>query len=636
MKRLLLLITTLAALASCTPSATSGGSGSLAAPTDITLRTATTYSLILEWKPVNGATGYEWKLLSGEKTVKTGAPKGTNAIISELSAGTSYDFQVRATAGETVSDWSAAQTFQTISSGGNEPDPDPDPDPDPHTGGEDDEKISEELYASFLIPAAEEEDGLARAFPGAEGGGMYATGGRGGKVIHVTNLKDSGAGSLRAALNESGKRTIVFDVAGIIELNSTLTISKTRGDVTIAGQTAPGDGICLKNYPLEIAASNVVVRFIRCRMGDEKATDNDAITIMSHEDDAYSGIIIDHCSVSWSTDECASFYGMKDFTFQWNIVSESLRASIHEKGVHGYGGIWGGNNASYHHNLLAHHERRNPRIDHDWVSTQKGPVTIVNNVVYNWTNLTCYGGESANNTNTYRKYNFFNNYYKPGPATPEEKVRFLAPTTSCDFCTRLGTGPIVPGHFYMTGNLMDGKSAMSADNWTGSTGDATLQAKIKESRPFASDPFTLHTAEQAFSSVLQYAGSSLSRDPVDERIADETRNGSYHYEGSNQNPKDSKGKAVAKSVKGIIDTPSDVGGWPELSDKGETITDTDLDGMPDAFEEAFGLDKTKDDSAAFNLDIHGRYTNLEMYLHYRVRNIVAGQNKNGTYTDLHY
>ena len=181
----------------------------------------------------------------------------------------------------------------------------------------------------------------------------------------------------------------------------------------------------------------------------------------------------------------------------------------------------------------------------------------------------------------------------------------------------------------MTGNLMDGKSAMSADNWTGSTGDATLQAKIKESRPFASDPFTLHTAEQAFSSVLQYAGSSLSRDPVDERIADETRNGSYHYEGSNQNPKDSKGKAVAKSVKGIIDTPSDVGGWPEYKASKEelaAVKDSDGDGIPDSYEETFGLNKSDAaDGKTVTLDKNGRYTNLEMYLHYLVRTIVKEQ-----------
>ncbi|MBO4476624.1 MAG: pectate lyase [Bacteroidales bacterium] len=476
-------------------------------------------------------------------------------------------------------------------------------------------------YADFGIPETD-EDGHARAFPGAQGGGMYATGGRGGKVFHVTNLNDSGAGSLRAAINEKGPRTIVFDVAGIISLNSTLIIK--NGDVTIAGQTAPGDGICLKDYTFRINASNVIVRFIRCRMGDETKTEDDAIQIMDHDDDKFTDVVIDHCSVSWSTDECASFYGMKNFTFSWNIVSESLRNSVHGKGAHGYGGIWGGTNATYHHNLLAHHDSRNPRIDHDFVSTQKGPVSIVNNVIYNWSGNTCYGGESANDRDEYRKYNIINNYFKPGPASKASgKIRFLDPTTSCSKCVKaMGTSTIVPGHFYMDGNYMDGYPEMTADNWTGTTANEELIARIKASVPFkdAAYPYLLgvHSSAECYSAVLECAGASLDRDRIDERIARETRNGSCTYSGSNG------------SRNGLIDTQEDVGGWPAYqATDAETAqnADADADGMPDWFEEAAGLDKSNPaDSPARGLDPSGRYTNLEMYLHYIVRDIVAKQN----------
>ena len=340
-------------------------SGSVAPemPTGVILTSKTTHSAVVQWDEAKGAESYEWKLDEGSATVQTSTIKSTYVIIDNLSQGHNYSFVVRSVAGNEVSVWSSTLTIEI--EGSTTPDNPGTPDnPDnPDNPDTPDTPVTDAVYAQFQIPSVE-EDGKARAFPGAEGGGMYTTGGRGGSVYHVTNLNDNGPGSLRYGLAQSGKRTIVFDVAGIIELRSKLAI--TKGDVTIAGQTAPGDGICLKNYTFQIAASNVVVRYIRCRMGDETKTEDDAIQILNRNT-PFTNIIIDHCSVSWCTDECASFYGMKNFSFQWNIVSESLRESIHEKGTHGYGGIWGGEDAAYHHNLLAHHDSRNPRIDHDFV-----------------------------------------------------------------------------------------------------------------------------------------------------------------------------------------------------------------------------------------------------------------------------
>ena len=598
-----------------------------AVPSGLTLRNATESSLAIQWSSVEGAESYEWKLLQGSTEVLKNSTTSPKAIISDLKADTAYRFAVRSIKGSLASDWTSFLEVSTTAA--DTPDT-------PDTPDQPDQPVDSPKYEEFGIPEWE-EDGIARAFPGAEGGGMYTTGGRGGRVLHVTTLEDSTKeGTLRWAVTQNYPRTIVFDVAGIIELNSTLNIN--RNDVTIAGQTAPGDGICLKNYTFRISASNVIVRFIRCRMGDEKKTEDDAMQVMSHEDNKYSNIIIDHCSVSWCTDECASFYGMKDFSFQWNIISESLRNSIHDKGSHGYGGIWGGENASYHHNLLAHHDSRNPRLDHDYVSTQKGPLSLVNNVVYNWDGDSCYGGESANKTGDYRKYNLINNYYKPGPRTTKH-IWFLNPTTSCSNCSGLGTGPIVPGHFYMDGNYMYGKSSMTDDNWTGTSVSSSVISSIKASEPFsyAASPssISIQGAENGFNAVLNYAGASFARDAVDERIANETKNGTYTYEGSCTT---FDAKKTNKSTKGLIDTQNDVGGWPEYKATEEqlsSVADSDGDGMPNWFETQFGLSKSNpSDAQSTSLDKNGRYTNLEMYLHYIVRDIVAGGNANATYTKL--
>ena len=601
------------------------------APANVKLHKATETSLQFQWDAVEGATSYAWELQKDGTKVKDGTVGTRNATVSDLTKATNYRFGVKAVnaGGSSSVTWVDAKTEGTV---------DPEP-PTPPSG---------QYYEQFSIPSAE-EDGVARAFPGAEGGGMYATGGRGGKIYHVTSLEDNSTqGTLRYGIeNAERPLTIVFDVAGTIALQKQLQIKK--GDLTIAGQTAPGDGICLKNYTFRIHASNVIVRFIRCRMGDEKKTEDDAMQVMDKYGDSFEKIIIDHCSVSWSTDECASFYGMKDFSFQWNIVSESLRNSVHDKGSHGYGGIWGGTNATYHHNLLAHHDSRNPRIDHDYVSHQKGPVSIFNNVVYNWKGNTCYGGESSSNNGTdYRKYNFFNNYYKPGPVTPSNHIWFLQPTTSCSNCG----GTILPGHFYMDGNVMHGKNDLTADNWkAGKSSPVSVYisesdaAKIKETNRYATDTYqSVHSGTACLDPVLAYAGACFARDNIDARIARETKEGTFTYEGSNENPKDDKGKSVERSYKGLIDTQTDVAdatwknGWPVYTATDEQkakIKDSDSDGMPDWFEDQFGLKKTdKSDAGTVTLDKNNRYTNLEMYLHYLVKDIVAGQNAGGSYMKL--
>lgn len=295
------------------------------------------------------------------------------------------------------------------------------------------------------------EVGELPAFPSAEGHGKYVTGGRGGRVIYVTNLEDnSNPGSLRYAINQSGARIILFKVSGTIQLKSRLKISK--GDVTVAGQTAQGDGITLRDYPVTVDANNVILRFLRFRMGD--ATNQEADALGGR---FYKNIIVDHCSMSWSTDECVSFYTNENFTLQWSIISESLRNSVHGKGSHGYGGIWGGKNASFHHNLLAHHDSRNPRLGETKgsVFALTDLVDLRNNVIYNWKGNSCYGGEGMN-------ANIVNCYYKPGPATTK-KERII----SIDKLLEPGYAiSDIWGKFYIDGNVMTGSTRATNDNWT--------------------------------------------------------------------------------------------------------------------------------------------------------------------------
>lgn len=266
------------------------------------------------------------------------------------------------------------------------------------------------------------------AFPGAEGFGRYTTGGRGGAVYHVTKLDDDGSeGTFRWACNKSGVRTIVFDVSGTIFLKSALQLKK--GNVTIAGQTAPGDGICIADYPFTIDSDNVILRFLRFRCGNRHVDkhEGDGLGAMDRKN-----IIVDHCSVSWSIDECLSVYGSKNLTVQWCIASQSLKNSGHSKGAHGYGGNWGGSGASYHHNLLADHDSRTPRLGPRPGTQTDERMDMRNNVIYNWGGNGCYGGEGMN-------VNIVNNYYKPG-ATTRKRSKTIQRRIACpgirtvDYC----------------------------------------------------------------------------------------------------------------------------------------------------------------------------------------------------------
>ncbi|RRN77640.1 pectate lyase [Pseudoxanthomonas sp. SGD-10] len=473
---------------------------------------------------------------------------------------------------------------------------DPEPNPpkeDPKPPGEGNDKPTPVQETAF-------------AFPGAEGYGKNTTGGRGGRVIKVTNLNDSGPGSLRAAVEASGKRIIVFEVSGNIKLNSRLQIN--NGDVTIAGQTAPGDGICIQDHEVNISASNVIIRFMRFRLGDTNVAtiESDAIWGRQREN-----IILDHCSMSWSIDEVASFYHNKNFTMQWCIISESMNNSGHSKGNHGYGGLWGGAPATFHHNLLAHHTSRNPRFDGG-----KRPGTGIspygtdkvdyrNNVIYNWTGNSAYGGENG-------EYNIVNNYYKAGPATTtnNRKMRIVE-------VSRENNAEYAPGYgkFYITGNYVHGYSGVTADNWSGGGVALTsglTQSMVQRTTPFPSSAIPEHTAEQAYNAVLAYGGASLKRDAVDARIIKEVKEGTYTHKGSKT------------GLLGIIDTQKDVGGWPFLNTANAPV-DSDGDGMPDNWEIANKLDPNK--ANANGRDLSTAYDNIEVYINSIVKDITENQYK---------
>jgi pectate lyase len=434
------------------------------------------------------------------------------------------------------------------------------------------------------------------AFPGAEGFGKYTTGGRGGKVYVVNNLNDNGPGSFREAATAKGKRIIVFAISGTIHLETQLSI---RGDVTIAGQSAPGDGICIADQSVVLGGDNVIIRYMRFRMGDKYQRQAGKID-GSGSDDAFTGgrrknVIIDHCSFSWSTDEVLSIYGGDSVTLQWNLIAEPLNYSYHfENGdkdfeQHGYGGIWGGSHLSAHHNLFAHCVSRTPRFNGTRLGASLELVDYRNNVIYNWGGNNVYGGEGGS-------YNVVGNYYKPGPATSKKVLsRIVNPTRN----EQVGFGK-----FYVQGNVVEGFNAVSEDNNKGiDIGDGKTAFSfdsIVMQHPFAAMPLTLQTADDAFKAVLASVGASFRRDTLDARVL----------------------WNVAKGNGNFIDVQ---GGYPHGTPFEQTLNawpvlkslpappDSDNDGMPDNWEKKYGLNPN-DAKDANAHTLHKSYSNIEVYV----------------------
>lgn len=486
------------------------------------------------------------------------------------------------------------------------------------------------LCTAYINEAVAQKQEKQLAFPGAEGFGRYTTGGRGGAVYHVTTLEDTDEkGSFRWACNQKGPRTIVFDVTGTIYLKSSLRLN--NGDVTIAGQTSPGGGICIADYPFSIGADNVIIRYMRFRCGNRHVDE--------HEGDGLGGmdlkdIIIDHCSVSWSVDECLSVYGSKNITVQWCIAAQSMVNAGHSKGNHGYGGNWGGSGASYHHNLMIHHTSRTPRLGPRQSTQTDERMDMRNNVIYNWGGNGCYGGEGMN-------VNIVNNYYKPGPATEKRSATIQRRIAGIGIRTTEYTEHNKPqpngwdkmwhvwGKFYVDGNVNSKYSDVTNDNWTygmynqitnGSGVDYTYTQMTKDTmrinEPIDFVAVTTHSAETAFEKVLSYAGCrriSTTRDALDMILVADAQNGTATYTGSNCDP-------------GFINSQDDAGGWPVLT-PANAPADLDGDGISDQWEDFNGLDPNNPtDGNKIGAD---GYTNLERYLNSLVNVTTINQNKDG-------
>lgn len=513
----------------------------------------------------------------------------------------------------------------------------------------------------------------APAFPGAEGHGRYVTGGRGGRVVHVTNLNDSGTGSFREAV-KSGKRIIVFDVAGVIALKSDLKIGD---NITILGQTAPSPGITLRYYTVQ-PGNNNIIRFLRIRRGEEKNINDGADATWQRNK---TGIIFDHCSFSWSIDEVASFYDNNNFTMQWCTVAESLTNPGHSKGAHGYGGIWGGKLASFHHNFVGHLMNRGPRFngarygwtgytsnkDYDtykWENpVQAENVDFRNCVMYN-AQGTCYGGPGGG------QINIVNNYYKAGPSQSlkettqngikvdvstgkerrnQERITLITVSTSSNSDKDHPEFYEMTSRYFINGNTTETTKGSVTQNqdWKGISYDKGIPSlngeyyspdaknfygdnvahvtisgkscvKIKMDNPAPTGEITTHSAAEAFSKVLAYGGASLYRDEIDARYMEEAKTGTALYKGSiTQSP-------------GIIDKVSDVNGYTESTfgtASRPADFDTDKDGIPDAWEIANGLDPNDgSDALTYSLDSKGYYTNLEVYANSLVEDIMKQGN----------
>ena len=532
-------------------------------------------------------------------------------------------------------------------------------------------KILTSMAAALMSAAALAQ---APAFPGAEGHGRYVTGGRGGKVIHVTNLNDKGTGSFRAAVTGSSKKIIVFDVAGVIPLASDLTIG---ANTTILGQTAPSPGITLRYYTVR-PEDNCIIRFIRLRRGQEKDINDGADATWQRNK---TGIIFDHCSFSWSIDEVASFYDNNNFTMQWCTVAESLTNPGHSKGAHGYGGIWGGKLASFHHNFVGHLMNRGPRFngarygwtgytsnkDYDtykWENpVQAENVDFRNCVMYN-AQGTCYGGPGGG------QINIVNNYYKAGPSHSlksktlngikvsvssgkergsQDRITQVTVSSSGNSDKKHPEYYEMTSRYFISGNTTETTKGTVTKNqdWKGVVydkgtytyngerysadkknfyGDAVAHqnidgvscVKIKMDNPAPTGEVTTHSAAEAFSKVLAYGGASLYRDEIDARYMEEAKTGTAQYKGSiTQSP-------------GIIDKVSDVNGYTESTfgtASRPADFDTDKDGIPDAWELANGLNPNDDsDALTYSLDGKGYYTNLEVYANSLVEDIMKQGN----------
>ena len=487
------------------------------------------------------------------------------------------------------------------------------------------------LMLFMSLPTIAEEKEKALAFPGAEGFGRYVTGGRGGKVYYVTNLNDSGNGSLRWALSQKGAKIIMFKVSGTIHLKSSLGIPS---NTTVAGQSAPGDGICVADYPVSVSGNNVIVRFMRFRLGNtyvkiDGADGWDGFGGMDGQD-----MMIDHCSISWSIDECCSFLGNKNTTVQWCIVAQSLVAAGHSKGNHGYGGNWGGSGASFHHNLLAHHTSRTPRLGPRPTTQMDERMDMRNNVIYNYGSNGCYGGEGMN-------VNIVNNYYKPGPGSPTgnkgKRIAGIGIRTTEYINTYPAYKPAwhIWGKFFVDGNYNSKYPEVFRDNWTNgiynqissSDNDGTYTETTRDTMKLDSPiPFVLtttHSAEDAYERVLDYAGASLHRDSFDEMIVSDTRNGVASYTGKGLG----KGFINSQEDNRPTDAGSDWSAWPTLNST-NAPTDNDGDGMPDAYEDMNNLNSSDATDGAQMAD--NGYTNVENYLNGLVSTITTKQVEGGT------
>ncbi len=376
------------------------------------------------------------------------------------------------------------------------------------------------------------------AFAGAEGCGKYTVGGRGGIEYVVTSLADDGSeGTLRHAVEAEGPRTVTFAVSGDIHLLAPLDIENPY--ISILGETAPGKGITIRDHNVFISADQTILRYLRIRLGSKAGVEADALGAKR-----CSNVIVDHCSLSWAVDENASFYNITDATVQWCIISEALNSSAHHKGEHGYGGIWGGRNVSYHHNLFAHNKSRNPRFDHPRLYhgtellTGRGTVDFKNNVVYNWNIKAIYGGEEG-------WFNVEDNWFRPGPASKQLDGEWLDISVS-------KTTSMIPGNFYIDDNVYD-VSAVKNGGFEGKKPDyekiAAFEASYDEKS--VDEPFVISVeldeqeAEDAYKSVLKYAGASKKRDSIDKRIVKEVRKGTATRTGS------------VTGLPGIIDNESD-------------------------------------------------------------------------------